>query len=320
MMACQTWVSAHVLGLLLLAACGCSQLNSPAEAQNPGAPPLQLLSQWGVKGSGPGQLDDPQGIAVDRLGNLYIADAGSQFVHKFTSDGTPLLSFQEDALKEPQSIAVDYGGTIYVTDPSRASVFVVFPMEERDRHRVLRLRTRPSAENSLSVAVDDDDMVYILDASAAKVFTFSPRLLLKQSWIAAPASPAGVRKKPADDIGPLRLGGDGDLYIADVAADRLLRFSTEGRFLANIAPASTQPDPKISEQFAVSRNYIFVMDRNGSTLHVWNMDGSPRLDLDLNDRLGQGHRLPPLLAVSARRDLFVLDTSTRRVLRYHINF
>ncbi|HXW56517.1 MAG TPA: NHL repeat-containing protein [Candidatus Cybelea sp.] len=316
-MACQAWVSAHILGLLLLAACGCSELNSPAEAQNPGEPPLALLSQWGVKGDGPGQLDDPQGMAADRIGNVYVADAGSQFVHKFAADGTPLLSFQEDSLKEPQSIAVDYGGTIYVTDPSRAAVFVVFPMEERDRHRVLRLRTRPSAENSLSVAVDDDDMVYVFDASIRKVFIFSSRLSLKHAWIAAPA---GTPKKPADDIGPLVLGGDGNLYIADVAAGRLLRFSTEGRLLANIAPASAQADPRISEQFAVSRNYIFVMDMNGSTLHVWNMDGSPKLDIDLSDRLGQGHRLPPLLAVSPRRDLFVLDTSARRVFRYHINF
>jgi hypothetical protein len=319
-MAPKTRLLAHALALVPLAACGCSRFNSPAEAQNRGERPLQFLSQWGVKGNGPGQLDDPQGIAADRIGNVYITDAGSQFIHKFSSDGTPLLSFQEDWLKEPESIAVDHVGTIYVTDPSRASVFVIFPLAEHDRHRVLRLRTRPSAENSLSVAVDDDDMVYVFDQSAAKVFTFTPRLYLKHSWIAAPALPAGVRKKPADDIGPLELGGDGNLYLADVAADRLLRFSTDGRFLANVAPARGQPDPKISEQFAVSRDYIFVMDMNGSTLHVWNMDGSRKLDIDLSDHLGQGHRLPPLLAVNARRDLFVLDTSARQVLRCHVNF
>lgn len=304
--------------LLFLLACGCSRVDSATQAQNPSAPPLEFLGQWGVKGDGPGQLDDPEGITTDTLGNVYIADAASRFVHKFSPSGTPLLSFQDDALREPQSIAVDSYGSIYVTDPSRSAVFIFFPDDEHEHHHELRLRTRTSAENSLSIAVDDDDVIYVLDENAGKIFNFSPRLRLERSWAPTPADSSDKKSDVAK--GPLRLGGDNNLYVADLAGNRILRFSTDGRFLAGIAPSGTQIDPKISDEFAVSRSYIFVMDANGSMLHVWTPDGSLKLDADLADKLGQPHRLPPYLAVSPRRELFVLDGLGPKVLRYRINF
>jgi sugar lactone lactonase YvrE len=315
-----------VLSFVLLVS-GCSRFNSEARAQNAPPPePLQFVGQWGTKGPDPGQLDDPQGIAADAIGNVYIADAGNGFISKFAANGTPLLSFQENSLKEPQSIAVDSDGAIYVTDPAHSTVFVVFPTSERDSHRVLRIRTRPSSENSLTVAVDVEGTIYVLDENAGKIFTFSPRLRLLRSWV-----PSGFRTVSGrrQTVGPLRMGGDGNLYVADLDAGRLLRFDPRGHLLAEVPSGAVQSaaDPpgqpqvrsKLSAEFAVSRNYIFVMDENGSNLHVWNMDGSPKLDVDLSARLGQVHR-PPMLAVSPKRDLFILDPTNCRVLRYHVNF
>jgi outer membrane protein assembly factor BamB len=301
----------------VLLACGCSQFSS-ARAQNPGAPPLEFVGQWGAKGNGPGQLDDPQGIAVDGTGNVYIADAGSRFIHKFSPAGTPLLSFQEDSLKEPESIAVDSDGVIYVSDPSRSSVFVFLPDDEKEHHHEMRLRTKGSSENSLSLAVDIEGVTYVLDERAGKVFTFSSRFHMGRSWV--PDVPSSANGKSGPASGPMQLGGDGNLYIADLPGNRLLRFSTDGRFMAAIAPSGAQGDPRIADQFTVSRSYIFIMDANGSLLHVWNMDGSPKVDVDLSAKLGQAHRLPPLLAASPRRELFVLDTIAARVLRYRLNF
>jgi Beta-propeller repeat len=311
-------LAAWALTALLLCAPGCSQFNSPARAQNPAPPPFEFVGEWGMKGDGPGQLDDPQGIATDSLGNVYVTDAGSRFVHKFSAGGTPLLSFQDDALREPESIAVDSEGIIYVTDPSRSSVFIFFPDDEHEHHRELRLRTKASPENSISLAVDDDGVIYVLDENAAKVFTFSARLRLERSW--PPSEASGANRKSAAPSGPLHLGGDNNLYVADPPANRILRFSTDGHFLAAVAPPRAPADPQISDQFAVSRGYIFVMDRNGSMLHIWKPDGTPRLDVNLADKLGPTHRLPPFLAVSPRRELFVLDSTGPRVLRYRINF
>ena len=121
-----------------------------------------------MRGGGPGQLSEPVSIATDPLGNVYIADAGSQFIHKFDWQGTPLLSFTEDALKHPQWIAVDSDGDIYVSDPVRGSVFVIYPGGEKDVHRELHLRTRPGKEGFVSVAAGSDDSIYVLNSGSGK--------------------------------------------------------------------------------------------------------------------------------------------------------
>src|SRR5271170_5842384 len=79
---------------------GCSRADSQAHSQDV-SPVLQFVSSWGVRGNGPGQLYKPSCIASDALGDAYIADAGSQFIHKFDPQGTPLLSFQELSIEQP---------------------------------------------------------------------------------------------------------------------------------------------------------------------------------------------------------------------------
>lgn len=329
----------------VLPASGCSQFSAPAHAQNAATAPLQFIGQWGTKGDLPGQLDDPQSIALDPVGNVYIANAGSGFIEKFSANGTPLLAFQENRLKQPESIAVDDGNAMYITDPARSTIYVVFPRSEHDVHRILRLRTRPSSENSLSVAVDDEGMIYVLDQDAGKVFTFSPRLRLWRSWIPSPDRLRVASRKRAASVGPVHVGGDGNVYVADPDSNRLLRFDNLGRFLGEIppnaarintvaesaapAPANGDPSapnransPMISDKFAVSHYYIFVMDANGTTLHVWNMDGSPKLDVDLADKLGATtqRRVPALALTRDGKTLYVLDSANCQVLRYRVNF
>lgn len=307
------------MGALALLIClgwlaGCSQGETHAASEKPAAAPLEYLAAWGVKGDGPGQLQDPVSIATDAIGNVYLADAGSRFIHKFSPQGTPLLSFQEGPLKHLQSITVDSGGAIYVTDPVRESVFICFP-GDRDRYRELRLRARPTNENLLSVAVASNGLIYVHDSDSNKLFTFTPRMRLVQSWN-PPLSDSGARSRP----GPIAIGPDYSLYIADAANGRILRYTTERQFVSEIGAGTGELGGKLSGEFAVSKNYIFAMDVNGRMLHVRTLDGQPKLDVDLAPELGQAPRQAPPLAVSPRGELLVLDGPLSRVLRYRINF
>jgi hypothetical protein len=301
-----------IIFICILSLVGCLQTETQAVQQKPAGPALEYLGAWGTKGDGPGQLQDPVSIAADALGNAYIVDPGTGFVHKFGSQGKALLSFQEDGLKHPQSIAVDSGGAMYVSDPVRASVFIFVP--GGDHYRELRLRTRPSAANFLSVAIADDGLIYIFDSDASKVFTYNSRLRLEQTWGLAGSSP-----HPQKGSGPIESGHDGFLYIAN-SSGNILKFTREGHFVAEIAPPANQGKWNPTDGFAVSNNLIFVMDSDGRMLHVVSTEGKLRLDMDLAPDLGQGSRPAPPLAISARHELLVLDALERRVLRYRINF
>jgi glucose/arabinose dehydrogenase len=303
--------------VIFAAVIGCSQPATEAQPAPPAPLAVEFIGQWGVKGAGPGQLDEPVSIATDMLGNVYIADAGSRFIHKFDWQGTPLLSFQEDALKHPQWIAVDTDGDIYISDAVRGSVFVVYPGGEKDIHRELHLRTRPGKEGFVSVAAGSDDLIHVLVSTGGKVETYSSRFRLMQTW--PPAAPSSTSDSGNHtDIGPIALAPDGNLYIADQHGNRILRFTAAGQFVSEIkaSPAAG----RLSSQFAVSRYSVFAMDADGRKLHVWGTDGTPKLDVDLAPQLGQAFRPAPGLAVSPRGELLVLDQPEARVLRYRANF
>lgn len=289
---------------------GCSRAATQAESQKPIAPPISYAGSWGMRGDGPGQLDQPVSLAIDRVGDVYIPDAGSYFVHKFDRRGTPLLSFQDPLIRNPRSIAIDSGGGIYVTDSQRGSTFVFFP--GGDRYRELHLSARPKSDDELGVAVADDGVVQVLDPDKARVFTYNSHFRFTRSW-----TPVANAPNPKVGVGAIANGPDGYLYMVDPEENRIVRFTEDGHFAGEFNAGANR---RLSDRFAVTRGFIFAMDANGRELHVWSTDGQPKVDVDLAPELGQANRPAPPIAVSPRKELLVLDASGARVLRYQINF
>jgi NHL repeat. len=81
-----------------------------------------LLTMWGSQGIGDGQFGEPEGIAVDAPGNIYVTDNRDNYrVEKFDSDGKFLGKWGNWGSDDGQfeyvfRIAVDSQGNIYVTD------------------------------------------------------------------------------------------------------------------------------------------------------------------------------------------------------------
>ena len=273
---------------------------------------LSYAGMWGTKGDTPGKLDEPTCIATDALGNAYLADAGTHFVGKFAPDGHPLLFFEDDNIKTPQSIAVDAGGAIYVADAVRASAFIYFP--NGDHYKTVKLKVHASSEDTVSVSVADDGMIHVLDGDAGSIFSYTSRLRLVHTW--QPVAADGVRVRASNIV----VGQDGFIYVADRAGSRILKFSMDGHFVAEVASHAAGSSRRLSDQFTVFKNYVFAMDVDGRGLHVWTTDGQPMLNADLGPEMGDTARSVPALAVSPRKELLVLDTPGARVFRYRLNF
>ena len=48
-----------------------------------------------ISSSGNGQFKDPIAVAVDRMGNVYVADYGNNRIQKFNSNGTFITTWGE---------------------------------------------------------------------------------------------------------------------------------------------------------------------------------------------------------------------------------
>jgi len=67
-------------------------------------------------------LSDPQGVAVDAAGNVYVTDAESGRVLKLPAGSNAQVELSFTALKWPAGVGVDSGGNVYLADASNNRV------------------------------------------------------------------------------------------------------------------------------------------------------------------------------------------------------
>jgi DNA-binding beta-propeller fold protein YncE len=80
-----------------------------------------FLLKWGSSGSGDGQFDGLQGIAVDPSGNVYVADLWNHRIQKFDANGNFLTKWGSPGSGDgqfvlPRGLATDSSGNLYVAD------------------------------------------------------------------------------------------------------------------------------------------------------------------------------------------------------------
>jgi hypothetical protein len=291
----------------------CSRPAKSAEPR-PQPPPFEYAGEWGTHGSGPGQLDIPAGIAVDGDSNVYIADAGSGYVHKFSLAGEPRLSFQDDRVNlHPTEIAVDSGGAIYVPDGQRGSVFIYFP--DGTHYRELRTGVGSSARNSLCVGVDAAGNIFVAAKRPFGVHQFSPRLRPLASW-------AGGQGKESNTDNPaaLGVGPDGLVYVSMGVSIKV--FNTSGELQRTLSLPSEAGDARFSG-IAVNGKYVVAAEIPRPVVHVWTLDGAYRLQEDLSAwipaAIAGGPAPARKVALTPAGELLVLDPPHARVLRFRLH-
>ncbi len=77
------------------------------------SPNGKLLTSWGSVGSGPGQFQTPQAIAVDFQGNVYVSDSSGR-VEKFSNSGLFLSNVTTVNNAGSISLAIDTRDNLYV--------------------------------------------------------------------------------------------------------------------------------------------------------------------------------------------------------------
>ena len=194
---------------------GVLAVGSPAYAQWPVGP------QYSFNG--------PQGIAVDVLGNVYVADTGNKRIVEIPNDthlgpATPMFQYPgAPTFIKPVAVAVDAKNNLYIADTGNATGQIVkVPPGGGDLQNIPTALTIPAASvgNSFTkpngVAVDGAGNVYVSDSGTNLVYE-APSGSGTAATEFALTSFTGL-KAPAG----IAVDQSGNLYVADSGNGRVL--------------------------------------------------------------------------------------------------
>ncbi len=186
-----------------------------------------LVKQWGAKGSGLGQFTQPRAVAVNSLGEIYVAEFGEgERVQRFQGAGGVLLGSWGRAgsgpgeFSRPEGIAVDSKDRVYVADSCNHRVQVF------DREGVfLRSFGKPGAgpgemSYPYDIQIDRNGQVYVCEFGNSRVQVFDEQ-----------GSVMGVLGGPGDEPGrfnnpwSIALDPEGNLLVADSGNHRVQKFT-----------------------------------------------------------------------------------------------
>ncbi|HEY2915021.1 MAG TPA: 6-bladed beta-propeller, partial [Candidatus Angelobacter sp.] len=238
----------------------------PATPQ-PGSPPVDVTNRFEGSGrTGKGEFDSPTGIAVDRNGNILVADTGNGRIEKFSSNGTFVTSIKQ--FEAPSGIAIDRAGNIYVA-------------EIGSKHRVQKLGPdgafiaawAPGLYGPRKIAIGPDDSIYVVDSGRNRIVKFSPDGQVLASWGSEGTGDGQFKGLSSVAVDPTT----NKVYVADPINSRIEVFDSNGKFLSKWSvpewrEAMGHEDLAIDSQagrlYASSThlNAVFIFDLNGTRL------------------------------------------------------
>ena len=181
---------------------------------------LASIGKRGEQGRKDNELDKPNGIAVGKEGQIYVADRGNYRVQIFNADLTykGTCSFPDRVGRTdiyPEKIAISSVGNVYVTDSKNTCVYVfnengqfLFQFGKKGNSR-----DRGSLSSPTAIAIDREDYVYISESNVGVSIFDKDGCFVK-------AFGNNLR-----DIKAMHIDNRGNLYVCESRNSRVCVFS-----------------------------------------------------------------------------------------------
>jgi len=275
------------------------------------------ITQWGSRGSGDGQFNDPRGIAVDNSGNVYVSDYSDNRVQKFRSDGTFITQWGSTGsgngqFNGPSGVAIDNAGNVYVTGDriqkftSTGTFLAVWAGSGS---------VPGQFSNPQGITGDSAGNVYVADSGNNRIQKFTSTGTYLTQW-GSPLYGSGVGQfeYPSGIV----VDSAGNVYVADTNNDRIQKYTSSGTFITQWGGEGTG-DGQFNEPSAIAvdnAGNVYVTEERNNRVQKFNSAGTY---ITQWGALGSGigkFWTPRGIAVDSAGNVYVADSNNCRIQKF----
>ncbi len=279
---------------------------------------VELIAAVGTKGEKPGQFSEPTHVAVDREGNIHVADSENGRIQVLGSQGEVLREYGNAnvrvRLKRPWGIALGPDGNMYVSDRDQGRIFSFAP--NGSQLDIISVEgSKPGAlAKPMGLAIDSQGKIYVADNGNRRVSVFTSAGIflhaINSDW-----------DKKADFDKPVDVAVDpsDNLYVLDEGKSRVVIFDRFGVFVRQVA-GETAAGFRDPTAIAVDRSgTIAVLDGNRQGVRHLGPAGEPYQPFGARGKQPGQFDDPSGFAFDDERNRFIVaDTGNNRVQLFKI--
>ncbi|TAK24713.1 MAG: hypothetical protein EPO26_05740 [Chloroflexota bacterium] len=273
----------------------------PGPGSNVPAVVGQTTAVVGAPGTANGLFNQPRAAALDRAGNLYVADTENHRVQKFDASGTFVLAWgNAEELQEPLGIATDSSNNVLVLDSLPGWIKRYTP-----HGTLIDQFGGPDARfyHPRSLSIDAADNTYVADTGGARVVKFNGKGEQAQVFGTRGTAKGQIAEPTGAAADPF-----GNVWVADSANAKLVRFGANGSpdIELSLPKAGSLHGPKVA---ADSVGSIYVTDPESGRVFIIGSDGTTRALIQSSDL-----KRPLGIVAGPDRKLIVTDVTLHQIV------
>lgn len=286
--------------------------------------PYLLVMQVGKEGIDDGEFNSPTGIALDKDGNIYVADTDNHSIQKFDKEGKFLARWggepdaEEGLFYYPRGLATSPEGDVYVADSGNNRV-QKFDPEGNFVNAWGKFGFAWRGEGAgkfdvpWGVTTDSQGYLYVSDTSNARIQKFQSDGTPLIKW-GRDGAYDGAFFYPRG----LTVDFIGNIYVADEGNHRIQKFDARGNFLTKWGKEGNGPG-QFKSPWGVACDAlgnVYVVDSGNHRIQKFDSNGTFLCSWG-NRGLTEGQvNFPSGLAVDKEGAVYIVDSGNHRVMKY----
>jgi len=289
----------------------------------------QFVAKWGTDGTGDGEFSNPYGISLDSEGYVYVADKKNHRIQKFTSGGQFVTKWGTEGsgdgqFRFPTGLTVDANGYVYVIDAdnyriqkfSATGTFIIQWGQFGTEDGQFDFKTTSDPARG-GITVDGAGNLYVSDSGNSRVQQFtSEGQFVAKFGIPDYQSTSDDTLVFYNPVG-LAIDKDGNIYVADNADSRIVKFN-HGQLSANWGgPAKNEGKFDGPAGIAINtEGHVYVIDQGNDRIQKFTSDGQ-FVSKWGNEGDGDGQfQTPTGISTDQAGHVYVADTSNHRIQEF----